>query len=281
MEVNKNNDSLTILVNSCDTYHDVLSLFFAALKEYWPDCEFPIVINTESRRYTEYPASVHNHLGPSGADKWGERLRSALHSIDSQYVLMLYDDFILEAPVSILGLHSALDLLRNDSDIAAIYLTKTALPLANEGIGKNLSLVASRADYRLNSAPGIWRREDLINYTGPDDSPWAWEVFGSYRTYGDHKKIYSLNSSSSDIYPYNYTKGGAIYRGKWVKEVVVEKINKYNLSIDTGKRGVSEEGHYEPRSLKWKINFMRTGFKMVGLKSFIFIYRYVAAKLNG
>jgi len=120
----------------------------------------------------------------------------------------------------------------------------------------------------------------LIKYTGKNDTPWAWEVFGSYRTYKDGKKFYAPVSSSFSLYRFDYEKGGAIYRGKWVSHVVIPKNKKYNLNMDFSIRGFSAEDRYEKRSLTWKMKFLLLGFRMVGFKSFIFIIRYLKIKLQ-
>jgi hypothetical protein len=273
-------ENLTIVVNTCDAYSDVLSLFFAAFNEYWPGCEFPVVINTESNSYLNYPARSQNFKSKDGSDQWGARLRSTLQSIETEFVIMLYDDFILEAPVDLLGLKSAISLLLEDDTASVVYITQTSLPFDSRGNNHQFSTVIDGSDYKLNSAPGVWRREELLKYTGVNDNPWAWEVFGSYRTYGDGKFFFTPRASMCDIYPYNYTRGGAIYRGKWVRKVVEDKIRKYNLDIDTSVRGFCEDQKPESRSFKWKIGFMMVGFKMVGFKSFLFIFRYMRAKLS-
>ena len=36
-----------IIINTCDAYNDVWELFFKAFDEYWPRCEYPIILNTE------------------------------------------------------------------------------------------------------------------------------------------------------------------------------------------------------------------------------------------
>ena len=90
-----NNSDVTILVNSCDAYADVLSIFFEAYKKYGEKINLPIVINTESNSYS-FPATVANFSPKDGIDKWGERFLNALSQIDTEYVLVLYDDFVLD-----------------------------------------------------------------------------------------------------------------------------------------------------------------------------------------
>lgn len=270
---------LTIVVNTCDAYQDVLDIFFHALRDCWPGCPYPVVINTETNTH-DYAARVHNHRSPSGVDDWGDRLRSTLVSIDTEFVLMLYDDFILDTPVSNERVAEALHKLKSQAQAVAVYLIDTALPLSETNADAQFVALKDRVDYRLNSAPGIWRRQALLDYTAAGDTPWAWEVFGSYRTWGDGNLFYSLNPMQSDIYPYNHAKGGAIYRGKWVREVVDQVAHKYLLDIDWSLRGFSSDTVFEKRSLMWRLRFMQTGFRMVGLKAIHFVTGYIKDKLH-
>lgn len=279
MNSEEKHKDLTIVVNTCDTYQDVLEIFFHAFKLHWPDCPYPVVINTESNTY-QHPARVHNYSSTSGLDDWGDRLLSTLSSIESEFVLMLYDDFILDRSVSKERVTTALDLLKSEAQGVVAYLINTTLPLSLPESTLSFVEIKDRTDYRLNSAPGIWRRKSLMAYTSPGDTPWAWEVFGSYRTWGDGKRFYSLNPNQSDIYPYNHAKGGAIYRGKWVREVVEQVIQAYSLNIDWRKRGFSSDTELEKRSFIWRLRFIQTGFRMVKWKVIFFLIRYIRDKYN-
>lgn len=278
----KNNilNNLTILVNTCDAYDDVLGIFFYAFKDYWPDCPCPVVINTESKNYS-YSARVHHHTKQDGLDDWGARLLSSLSTIDTDYVLMLYDDFILDAPVSNKRVENALLFLQSDPHSAVIYLVDTSLPLSVTDSDDDFIKLKDRVNYRLNSAPAIWNKNVLINYTEKGDTPWAWEVFGTYRTWGDLKNFYAINPKHTSVYAYDHRKGGAIYRGKWVKEVVELAAKKYPVHIDWSIRGFSSNNVLEKRSLRWKINFILTGYKMVGFRFLYFLSHYLRVKFYG
>lgn len=277
-----NNNSLchemTIVVNTCDTYCDVLEIFFYALNNYWPNCPYPIVINAESLTY-KYPVRVHNYRSTSGADDWGGRMRSTLESIDTQFVLMVYDDFILDASVCNERIELALQVLKSQMQAVVTYLIHTSIPL--EPITEKVFVpIRDRVNYRLNSSPAIWKKKALMDYTFAGDTPWAWEAFGTYRTWGDGNVFYSLNPAETDIYPYNYLKGGAIYRGKWVREVVESLPQKYPLQIDWKIRGFSSDLVNEKRTWIWKMKFMKTGFCMVGYKAIYFVISYIRDKIH-
>lgn len=272
--------TVTIVVNTCDAYGDVLEIFFHALQAHWPDCPYPVVINTETANYN-YRARTHNYLSRTGEDDWGARLRATLSTVETEFVMMLCDDFILETAINTELFDAALALLRSDPKSVVTYLIDTSLTLDDPMSTAKFIRIKPKAEYRLNSAPAIWRKQALFDYTNAGDTPWAWEVFGTYRTWGDGNEFYSLNPNCLPVYAYNYSKGGAVYRGKWVREVVDEVAAKYHLTIDWNDRGFASDAVTDRRTLRWKIKFIKTGFSMVGFRSLNFLKSYIREKICG
>jgi hypothetical protein len=134
-------------------------------------------------------------------------------------------------------------------------------------------LLKDNVNYRLNSVPSVWKTEELVRYTEKIDNPWSWEVFGSYRTFNNKRNFYSSSSQTKNIFKFNYNKGGAIYRGKWVKEVVESKVLKYKLNINLQDRGFVNLDEQFKRSFRWKVDFILLGFRSIGLKMMIYLYR--------
>lgn len=275
-------NNCTVVVNSCDNYEDVWLPFFVALTSNWGNCPYKIVLNTESKEFYFNGSNIStlSHINPKEKDNWGKRLRTLLKHIDTEYVILLFDDFIMEDSVSQAKIDKCLNWMENDSNITVFYFLNT--------IGKNIQderfegfeRVPQRQNYRLNSSPALWRKEKLLQFTGNIDNPWAWEFFGSARTYKDKSLFYCANIDAEDTFIYNYKLGGAIHRGKWVKSVIDPIINKYNLKIDLSLRGIEDETlKIYKHSLKWKFHFLYIGFKMIGLDIIIFIYRAIKKRI--
>lgn len=273
-----------VVVNTCDAYEDVWELFFCALRDRWPECKYKVVLNTERKQKAPNNSNVkiHNFNSKNGKDKWGLRLKQTLSACESKFVLMLYDDFILEDRVDQEKISNCIKWLDKNPDVAVFYFS-------NIPINKNYSdnrfegfeLIPRRGEYKLNSAPAIWRREKLMEFIEDNDNPWAWELFGSYRTYNSADLFYCAKKGYEDIYPYNYAMGGAIYRGKWVGEIVLPLIKKYNLQIDINKRGLADGAQQNnKRSLLWKVQFFLLGFKMIKFGVFLYAYRILKKKLS-
>lgn len=273
----------TIVVNTCDAYSDVWELFFKAFEEYWKECDYKIVLNTETFICNLSNVITHNFNEISTLDNWGKRFKQTLQDIDSKFVIMLYDDFILEKNVNQVKIKQCIKWLddKKNKDICAFYFIHSQNENIDDGKFEGFERLPLKADYKLNSAPALWRKDKLISFIEDNDSPWAWEYFGSYRAYNKESVFYSVKKKDEDIYPYNYSMGGAIYRGKWVSSVVLPLVDKYKLDLDLSKRGLTEKvDGSNKRTLKWKIDFFKTGYKMVGLGVVLFGYRIIRKKLG-
>lgn len=271
-------DKVTLVVNTCDAYSDLWAMYFAALNEFWPNRSINVVLNTEYKKDLGFQGTevlIHNSV----SKYWGERLLNTLSDIKTEYVFMVYDDFIIEEVFDETVLINVIDWMEKDNLISVFYLDTLDLKADKPSTSyEGFSLIQSKSDYRLNSAPGIWRKCDLELFTGEQDSPWAWEVFGTYKTQKEVRSFYQ--ATTKKFYSFNGSQGGAIYRGKWVRDVVIEKNKKYNLDIDFSKRGFSSDSEFEKRPLSWKLEFLWTGYKMVGLDVIQFICRAIVLKIS-
>lgn len=273
----------TIVVNSCDAYEVLWVPFFKVLKERWKALDCDIVLNTETKSFTMEGLNIRSlHLGKETKEnQWGGRLINTLEAINTKYVISLFDDFILESDVNIEKIDKCLSWMEENEKIAAFYLINIPQKNQPDKTYEGFDLVPQGQDYRLNSAPAIWRREKLIQFTGRIDTPWAWETFGSTRTFHTNDLMYCVKKGVLPIYDYQQQLGGAIHRGKWVRSVIEPVVDRYALDIDLNERGFDDENAGTKYTLKWKINFFRQGFRMVGMDALIVLYHMLAIKLKG
>tara|TARA_Y100000768_G_scaffold385395_2_gene371424 strand:- start:1249 stop:2076 length:828 start_codon:yes stop_codon:yes gene_type:complete len=271
---------IVILVNTCDTYSDVWELLIRSLEEYLPSYEIPIYFNTETKNSLSFKTKLDINFINNDELRWGKRLKRCLCEINEEFVLNIFDDYLLEDRLDDFKLKEALDLLEHSENLSAVYLNSVSNRYHKNIPNFGFREIKNYTEYRVNSAPGIWRKKDLFEITHNEDTPWSWEVFGTYRSFKPRRYFLSISAIEDNIFPYNYKKGGAIYRGKWVADVVDNKIKKYNASIDTSIRGYSDNTINEKRNLSWKLNFIKLGYKTDGLKVLWHIFFYLRNKLN-
>lgn len=274
----KDMSDFTILVNTCDSYSDLWKSFFSLLRKNWPDCaNHKIVINTETKNSgIEQRNIIFINTEYSNGDLWGGRFLHSLNEIDTEYVVVLMDDFFLRNPLSKGRIQTCMDMMDIDEDIACFYLVDIFKEDRSSGSTyPGFAEVPKWRNYRLNSAPGLWRKDKLIKYLNVKDNPWAWEYFGSCRTNYTNDRFYSVSKVNNPIYDYAHV----IYRGKWLEENILPVISKYNLEIDLNKRGVVKKNDKLPkRSVAWKAQFVLAGIRMVGLEAFRPLFKDIKAK---
>jgi hypothetical protein len=79
-----------------------LGAFFKLFNLYWPDCPFPIVLNTETKDYQYQMLDItcsKVSAGDATRIGWSECLLRALDKIQTPYILYLQEDYFLESPV--------------------------------------------------------------------------------------------------------------------------------------------------------------------------------------
>ncbi len=278
-----NMHNVAIVVHSCDAYSDVWELFFTALSDQWPSCDLDIFLNTEKKtfKFNGLKLNEINACARIGNEKpWGGRLIDTLNGIHHEFIISLFDDFVLEKSVNIKKIQSCLNHMKMNPDIAVFYFNNIVGKNTDDLLFSEFELIGQRNDYKLNSGPALWRRKKMIQFTNEIDNPWAWELFGSARTYHTTDRFYCAQIKCENTFVYNYAHGGAIRRGKWVQSVVQPLIQKYKIQLDLNLRGIASESLDQGKySLMWKIEFFILGFRMIGLKAFIFIYRIFKKKI--
>ncbi len=274
-------DRCVIVVNSCDAYTDVWPLFFAAFKDRWPACSLPIVVNTESVNAIVPGLCVSSHvLRPDQhPSAWGARLLATLEDLPSEYVLMLFDDFVLEAPVDYVAIDQCLAWMDAAPDISVFYLSHVPGAERPASCYPGFEAIPRLTNYRLNSAPALWRRRHLIELTRADDTPWIWELFGTSRTFLHRGQYFCVQPGNETIYRYNYTMGGAIYRGKWVPQVAKPLIERYGLDINMDERGITDV-RGASRTLTEKLRMIAQGFQASGWLAPVIVWLLLLTKLR-
>jgi hypothetical protein len=270
---------LAILVNTCDQYSDVWELFIRSLEEFFPECDVPIYFNTETIDSLPFRTALDvNFINSDGP--WGKRLKSCLHGINEDFVVNVFDDYLLEDRLDLQKLFDVVDLLSLNDFLSVVYLNAVSLRYHRNIPNAGFREIKNFTEYRLNSAPAVWRKKDLLKLTHDNDSPWSWEVFGTYRSFSSKQCFLSPSSTDNNIFSYDYKKGGAIYRGKWVAAVIDKKIKKYNICLDPNVRGYTDSSLYQSRPIFWKFSFVVNGFRTDGMKALWFLLFYARNKIN-
>lgn len=203
----------------------------------------PIVLNTESKSFSFDNLTITTlHLYPSGTIiPWGQRLIAHLDKIQTEYVLLMLDDFFLCQPVKEDRFVSSIRHMEADSDIAAFCFYPVPgrnYPCKYPGFLRRPQCGA----YKYNCQAGLWRTKELRSFLRPHESAWVWEVAANYRSWRSPQKFYCAESKEDLIFDY-YGNGdwSGIMRGKWYTNYVEPLFKKHGIEVDFSKRGTIDK----------------------------------------
>lgn len=226
----------TVLVNTCDAYEDAWEPFFKLLKKYWPDREYPIVLNTETKKfdYEDLNIKTINVKNYNPKTSWSSRLINVLNQIDSEYILFFLEDFFITDYVDNSKLNEVIEWMQNDSSIGVfsfntVEKNKYCDVISDKYIGYQLR--NKKGPYRFNCQIAVWRKDVLKKSLRKYENAWEWELIGNRRSRFLKEKFYTLTLKRDMIFKYDCENVG-IVRGKWRLPGVKELFNKEEIEID-------------------------------------------------
>jgi len=233
---------LTIFVNTSDNFADCWIPFFTLFKQYWPDCPYPIVLNTETKDFSFNGLNIHCSkvaVGETRRLTWSECLARSLDAIETPYIFYLQEDYFLEAPVRADVVAGFLDEFRHDrADVIRIMECDDAGPWRPTQ-HPLLWEVDQQAQYRITLQAGLWRKSTLRGHIRLHESPWQLEVFGSARARRKKEKVLCVNRDmfskpNSEVFLYQPT---GVITGQWERKIVEPLFAKHGIEVDFAVRG--------------------------------------------
>lgn len=251
------NETCSILVNSCDKYHDAWHPFFTLLKKYWSQCEYKLYLNTESKSYTDYGVITLNSDSPS----WTGRLIDSLQRIESEFILFMLEDFFLMGQVDDLEIKAVVEKMKNDDSIAVVYPKRISTYSYRDDVHPEWIRmdVDKNQKYMVNCQFAIWNKKLLLDILNPGLSPWQLER--EFKLPENCKyKFYCFPNGSKfsiegDVFPYLFAiqKGYGIAQSKWLWNNKKFFKNE-GVEVNYDSLGVLSYPEYLLNKLKYKLN---------------------------
>lgn len=205
---------LAVLIVSCDAYADAWAPFFKNFFQYWPQCPYPIYLQTNLLK----PDFPQVNIVAVGEDRdWSTNLINALGQLKENKVLLLLEDFWLWQPVNT----AAIQTLAASMDVFnAGYLRLVPKPPADELLPArtDLGLIHKGSLYRVSFQAGLWQKNVLQHMLQSGESAWEAEMQGSLRSMQSDSLFLSVPQMSYAERPIHYM--NAIIKRKWTPEAV-------------------------------------------------------------
>ena len=243
-----NGSSISILVNTTDSFEDCWVPFFTLFKNFWPSYSGKIYLNTETKDFSYSGLNIVCIKNGLINHTWSQCLIYALDTIEEDLLIYMQEDYFLDYAVNIHELSRFLSVFKR-GNYDCLHLTNQC----NQGpfidiIGENRIWEIPRGvRYRASTQAAIWRKEALSSILVPWENGWEFERFGSKRSNIYLSKVVCVNqdlygSHEKSVISYVFT---GIIKGKWNK-AVVECFQFNNIVVNYTLRGfVSKQNKFD------------------------------------
>lgn len=225
-------DNLSIIYMSCDRYKSLWRGFFTLLDRYWPECDLNIILDSESEHFSYGRLNISEPLFCGNGVPWSSRLLMSLEKAETPFVLLMMDDFYIKSPVDIHEIEKCVRRMKENSKVKGFVLTSEPGP--NKSVSKydRFEQRGRFATYRITAAMGIWRVDYLKKIIRRTESPWQFEINGSFRSSIYGGILYSKKEDTAPIVDTDH--GFLVIRGKQNRELVdyFNKVEDLNLNLD-------------------------------------------------
>jgi hypothetical protein len=224
-------EHFAILVTSCDKYSDLWDGFFSQLDK---NLSIPVkkYLLTNHQKYDgKYAHQVQTIL--VGDDlNWSDGLSKALHQISERKLFIIVEDFFVSAPIDS-GLMERVINFSIAEDTQLIHYE--TLPGSVDSGFTEYAKCEPGMPY-LTGVCGIWDREYLKSLLINGESPWQFEVYGSYRAQFSADRIYC---SKTPLFEFK----NMIQKGAWVKSNIAW-AKKSNIPLSYERRTIQASSFF-------------------------------------
>lgn len=176
MRIARLRSDLTTIMLSCKKYQHCWDIFERCYYDSGLSAYSLTIVSDFNPGYTG-----RSEILATGISDWSTSLLAALESIDTTYICILLDDLWITEPKKVeLDLADLVDYLRRTNGNYVNFRETPPLWGATE-CAEPFQKIPRWAPYRVNVC-GVWRVSVLKDLLIPNESPWDFEIMGSYRS---------------------------------------------------------------------------------------------------
>lgn len=230
------NNMVTLLVNSFDLHEDAWEPFFRLLKIQWPECEYPCVLNTETKVFDCDFMDVKTICSGKGKT-WSESVIYCLNQIDSEYILYFLEDEFLMERVNTEWFKNTLQYMQEHKDVGVIFVRHSGKQKADSDV-PYISRFELTDKFPVVGLAALYRKEYFLKLLRKHENPWEYERYASIRSKRMKEKVlqYSRNYPPMFVFYDEIENGYGITRGKWLPKNK-ELFEKYGIAVNFDRLG--------------------------------------------
>jgi hypothetical protein len=223
--------SWVLLVSSCDAYSDLWPWFFHFLFKFWPEVPQPVYLISNFYSYNDSRVKTIQ-VGPD--QQWGTNTHQAVQQIEAESILLLLDDFLLDAPFNQEGFETLLTQYRSaQARLVELRLFGEQGPAVADTWFREAN--ASNLCAGINS--NLWDRQLLLDIAQPGKNIWQCETGVRDLLRAGEKGLYFMDAKAPKIISFVES-----VRGQFWKPEGIDFLAGHGRSPDLKKRPCPPQG---------------------------------------
>lgn len=231
------------MIFSCDKYQDLWDPHFFLLNKYWNKKNIKTILVTDCNTSRK----IDNvEIVSAGEDsQFSERVPAAVKCVNSKYVMITLDDYMLTEKVDERKIENILDIMDKENlDYVRLYrYPRKKLGSKLKGY-KGIYHIDATKTYQVNLFVGIWRKEFLKKTFVEEKNAWQYEVSLASAAKKENAKCAMTNGDEFKIIDV-VCKGKFFHKGyKFLKKNDLYKGNRkvlsrwYEIKLETKRFGI-------------------------------------------
>lgn len=222
---------MRIVVASCWKYRDAHVPFINLFRKFWPSCPYSVVLLTDKCKEATLKAYGVVYAAEGS---WCEMVSDAAVGLGDEPILLMQEDFFINAPVNELLIDKGLQQLeeRNAAMVRIYPCPGGDIPYGDKWYAE----IPKGAQYRVSCQATIWRPDALYRIASQCDTPADFEMKGS-KLSNDFDEPFIAFRRDQQPSPISYY-CSAISRGKW-EPAALEFCRANGIEVDLSMREVA------------------------------------------
>ena len=172
---------MEVIVLASNAYLHCLPPFAYLFNKFWGANQPAKVVRYEIRP-RNLPGNFGNFaIGIQDDYTWSSGLIKYLQYHNGELILMMLEDYFLSEGVDTDHIQAMWDLMTERPEIAKIDLSDDRLKVPHTQYGEILVKSAGDAPFQTSIQAAIWRKDFLLKFLDPTESPWQFERRGTKR----------------------------------------------------------------------------------------------------
>lgn len=168
-------NKVSILISSHSKAYDIWHITEYFLNRYWKECPFKIFLGANGDDKLKFCPNHWQYLNCGTDISWSKSMIDYLSNIDTKYILLFLDDFIL---LDYVNKKDIKDLIYFAEKTDAVMVRTVPNPKGDIKINENFDAIDLRFNvpYSTSLQVGLWNKNFLIDLLEYGFNPWEFEI---------------------------------------------------------------------------------------------------------